>query len=90
MEATPARPYGIKYSLTLHDDDGRCVIGFDNAHGGALPAGASSKHLGKPRPFDHRHRHSGDKGIYYEFKNGFKLLEDFYGEISRVFEEMQP
>ncbi len=26
-------PHGIKYSLTLHDQNNRRIIGYDNAHG---------------------------------------------------------
>jgi hypothetical protein len=29
----PGEPDGIRYSLTLHRNDGARVLGFDNAHG---------------------------------------------------------
>ncbi|HJU20261.1 MAG TPA: hypothetical protein VJ770_27730 [Stellaceae bacterium] len=29
VEATPERPHGIKYALTLHDGDGMRLPGFD-------------------------------------------------------------
>jgi hypothetical protein len=29
---TPERPHGLKYSLTLHAEDGARLLGFDNAH----------------------------------------------------------
>jgi hypothetical protein len=33
IEASAVWPYGIKYSFTLHDHNGRGLLGFDNAHG---------------------------------------------------------
>ena len=33
VEATKSRPQGIKYSLTLHEPEGRRIYGHDNAHG---------------------------------------------------------
>jgi hypothetical protein len=32
VEASPERPHGLGYSLTLHDDAGDRLVGFDNAH----------------------------------------------------------
>ena len=32
IEPTKGRPYGVKYSLTLHDPAGRRIYGIDNAH----------------------------------------------------------
>src|SRR5205807_8429597 len=29
---TPERPHGLSYSLTLHDQAGERLVGFDNAH----------------------------------------------------------
>jgi hypothetical protein len=31
-EVTAERPHGLKYSLTLHGEDGARLLGFDNAH----------------------------------------------------------
>ncbi len=90
VDPSAGRPRGIKYSLTLHDASGKRVIGFDNAHGGVQPAGSPYKYAGTRLPFDHRQRHEIDPGVYYEYTNGFKLLEDFYGEVRRVLEELQP
>ena len=36
---TPERPHGLKYSLTLHNDAGERLVGFDNAH--AVKAGSA-------------------------------------------------
>lgn len=32
VPATPQKPHGIDYSLTLHDRSGERLVGFDNAH----------------------------------------------------------
>lgn len=32
IRVTPERPHGLGYSLTLHAEDGRRLLGFDNAH----------------------------------------------------------
>jgi len=45
VEATSARPHGVRYSLTLHDPARIRIYGLDNAHG-----------IGRRRAdFDHRH-----------------------------------
>ena len=89
VTATPERPYGIKYSLTLHDPHGERLMGFDNAHS-VNPEGSSFKHAGKKYPFDHRHRHAKDDGTLYEFDTAYQLLSDFYKEVDRVLKEIFP
>jgi hypothetical protein len=32
VEMSEERPHGLSYSLTLHDDTGERLVGFDNAH----------------------------------------------------------
>ena len=32
VPATPEKPHGLDYSLTLHDGGGERLLGFDNAH----------------------------------------------------------
>jgi hypothetical protein len=83
VDATPDRPHGIKYSLTLHGVDGERLIGFDNAHA-VPPTGSDFKHAGKKYPFDHQHRHAKDKGVLYEFDTAYQLLSDFYAEVDKV------
>ena len=89
VDPTPERPHGIRYSLTLHDPDGKRLMGFDNAHGGIKPAGSKFKYAGRRFSFDHRHRHATDAGVLYEFDTAYKLLEDFYVEADRVLKEIQ-
>ena len=90
VAVTPERPYGIKYSLTLHAPDGARLIGFDNAHGGIKPEGSHFLHVGKKYPYDHRHRHVADGGVLYEFDTAYQLVSDFYAEVDRVLKEVLP
>ena len=32
VRATPERPHGLRYSFTLHDPQGKRLLGYDNAH----------------------------------------------------------
>lgn len=62
------------------------------SHGVALtefiPGGSHFKHAGNKYPYDHRHRHSKDDGVLYEFDTAYQLLSDFYAEVDRVLKEM--
>jgi hypothetical protein len=70
------RPHGIKYSLTLHDQEGRRIYGLDNAHG-----------IGHRADYDHRHVYGANKIIPYVYKDAEQLLEDFYREVERILKE---
>ena len=70
------RPHGVKYSLTLHDPEGRRIYGIDNAH-----------RMG-PRPeFDHRHPHTARKVVRYAYRGPMALLDDFFREVDRILQE---
>lgn len=73
---THQRPWGVKYSLTLHDPKGRRIFGIDNAHG-----------IRRQTAFDHRHIHLPRKIVPYEFRSPAQLLEDFYREVERILGE---
>jgi hypothetical protein len=67
VAVSEARPHGIRYSFTLHDDLNERLLGFDNAHG-------------VPRQVAHDHQHTfrRTKQIFrYSFVNADKLLSDF-------------
>lgn len=81
---TASRPLGLRYSFTLHDPDGKRLVGFDNAHN--VPA-SGSRHKVRPEQADHWHRREGDKGRPYRFESADKLLADFFAEVSRVLAE---
>lgn len=77
-QPTEEIPHGIRYSLTLHDRCGERLMGFDNAH--AIKSRRKNKYEGR-KTYDHHHRHSGDKGVPYEFVDGHQLLKDFWLEV---------
>jgi hypothetical protein len=80
-------PHGIRYSLTLHDQSGARVLGYDNAH--AVKPPGRFKYAGQVLPYDHKHRHIADKGVLYEFKDAYQLLKDFFEDVDRVLKEME-
>jgi uncharacterized protein DUF6516 len=73
-EPTPARPHGIRYSLTLHDPEGLRIYGIDNAH--AVRRGRAE--------FDHRHTYGRRRIIPYSYRGPVELLGDFYREVERI------
>lgn len=74
-------PHGIRYSLTLHDREGKRIMGFDNAH--AAKGIGKGKYKGR-KTFDHCHKSSEDEGVIYLFVNANQLLKDFWLEVDRV------
>lgn len=74
-------PHGIRYSLTLHDRNGKRIMGFDNAH--TVKGGRKGKYRDR-KTFDHRHRHSEDEGVFYTFIDAYQLLKDFWLEVDKV------
>ena len=76
VAATRSRPHGIKYSLTLHDAQGRRIYGIDNAHG-----------VRRRPEFDHRHVYGGSRLAPYAYRGPVQLLEDFYAEVERILQE---
>jgi hypothetical protein len=74
-------PHGIRYSLTLHEPNGKRIMGFDNAH--AVKRNKKWQHV-STRTFDHYHRHSQDKGVAYLFINAEQLLKDFWLMVDKI------
>jgi hypothetical protein len=81
VDHTPQRPHGLSYSFTLHAPDGRRLIGFDNSHTPARPAG--SRFAKKSVEYDHWHRTQEDEGRPYRFVDADKLLADFFAAVRR-------
>lgn len=75
-------PHGIKYRLTLHNEYGTRLMGYDNAH--SVKAKSRSKIAGVKKSYDHKHRTSCDKGVPYDFESPAKLLEDFFKSIDET------
>jgi hypothetical protein len=84
IEPTPERPHGLRYSFTLHDPQGKRLVGFDNSHG---VSERGSRFTAKPAAMDHWHRTENDRGRPYAFKNADTLLADFFAEVRRVLAE---
>src|SRR5947209_215034 len=80
VPSSPERPHGLSYSLTLHDEKGARLVGFDNAH--AAPA---RRRHGKAAPHDHRHRLRMTR--IYEYRDAARLLADFWTEVISVLKE---
>lgn len=87
VEPTPEIPHGIRYSLTLHNEYGNRIMGYDNSHAVKLPN--KFKYAGQRLAYDHKHRHASDKGVPYEFKDASQLLTDFFSEVDRVLKELK-
>ena len=79
VQPTIYRPWGIRYSLTLHNKKGERLMGFDNAH--QVEALGNKKSL-QPT-FYHWHRTQHDAGRPYHYVNAIKLLEDFWREVDK-------
>ncbi|MGD9539113.1 MAG: DUF6516 family protein [Alphaproteobacteria bacterium] len=77
VPATPEKPHGLDYSLTLHGPDGERLVGFDNAH-----AAGRRRRRG---PYDHRHRFR--TVAPYEYRDAATLLADFWSLVDAVLRE---
>ncbi len=80
-EVTPQIPHGIRYSLTLHNQYNKRIMGFDNAH--AFKA-KRKKYFAHKKTWVHKHESSGFKVVPYEFSSAEQLLEDFWKEVDKV------
>jgi len=85
VESSVLIPHGVRYSLTLHEQSGKRVMGYDNAH--AIKASGRFKYVGQVFPYDHKHRHISDKGVPYEFKDAYQLLRDFFANVDQILKE---
>lgn len=75
---SPEKPFGIKYSLTLHRQSGERILGYDNSHG--IPSH-------RKVAWDHKHLHERIKPYTYE--SAAKLLADFYSDVDRWLENVE-
>lgn len=82
VEASPERPYGLSYALSLHAADGERLVGFDNAHP-VKPASGPSGRRRKRR--DHKHRLRTVRP--YDYKDAASLLADFWTEVDAMLKE---
>lgn len=86
-KATKECPHRIKYSLTLHDKEGRRLLGFDNAH--LIKTKKRGRFVGRNIVYDHKHMNPSDKGAPYTFESAEQLLADFFSEVDKVLSRMK-
>lgn len=79
------RPHGLDYSLTLHDANGKRLLGFDNAH--AIKEGSGP---GARTRIEYDHRHKGQQVRFYDYKDAATLLADFWTEADSILKERRP
>ena len=72
-------PHGIKYSLTLHDQNNTRVLGFDNAH---TFKPKKNRYMARKITWDHRHRM--EKVRPYEFESASRLIVDFWKDVEEI------
>ena len=80
------RPDGLQYSLTLHDENGDRILGYDNSHAVDVTSGPARKSKRTSRS-DHIDRR-GKRSLPYTFTTPFKLLEDFFAEVDAILKGM--
>ncbi len=85
VEPTEGIPHGVRYSLTLHDRNGKRILGYDNSHAIESP---KKRFAGRRLEYDHVHHHAKDKGVPYEFSSADQLLVDFFEEADNVLKEL--
>lgn len=76
------RSHGLSYSLTLHDEAGQRLVGFDNAHAVRLASGAGSRQRKRK---NHKHRLRTVRP--YDYEDAATLLADFWAEVDAVLKE---
>jgi len=77
VAASPEKPHGLDYSLTLHGTEGERLVGFDNAH----PVGRQKR--GDPQ--DRRHRLKTIRP--YDYQDAATLLADFWADVDSVLKQ---
>jgi len=85
ITANEHRPFGVKYSLTMHNQYGTRLVGFDNAH---LADIKRKKYTAKRLAWDHKHQ----RGVIsdYDFYSAGQLIEDFWNLIDKIIVLHQP
>lgn len=81
-EVTAERPHGLKYSLTLHDEDGERLLGFDNAHLVREGSGPGAR-----TRIEYDHKHSGERIRFYVYEDAATLLANFWTEVEMILQK---
>lgn len=74
-----ARPQGIAYALTLHDQSGERIFGIDNAHAVRTTRGPAGRRRSER---DHLHRRETVRP--YHYRDADTLLDDFMREVEAI------
>ncbi len=82
VDPSPDKPHGLDYSLTLHDEEGERLVGFDNAHPVRPTIGPSGR---RRKSQDHKYRLRTIRP--YDYKDAGTLLVDFWEEVDAVLRE---
>ena len=80
VPATPDKPHGLDYTLTLHAPDGVRLAGFDNAH--QVPGQRGGATAAK----DHKHRLRTVRP--YDYTDAGALLAAFWNEVESMMREI--
>ena len=79
---SPQKPHGLDYSLTLHDRNGRRLLGFDNAHPVKQGSGPGAR-----TRIAYDHQHKGQRVRFYDYQDAATLLADFWTEVDLLLNE---
>lgn len=82
IPVSPERPHGLNYSLTLHDEKGKRLLGFDNAHPVREGSGP-----GVRTRIEHDHRHGRGTVRFYAYQDAATLMADFWTEVEKVLQD---
>jgi hypothetical protein len=80
------RPHGLEYALSLHNEQGERIVGYDNAHTITTASGPARK---SSRTLTSDHRHFRGKTTHYRFSTAEQLMIDFWADVEKVIEEDQ-
>jgi hypothetical protein len=76
------KPHGLNYPLTLHDDRGARLLGYDNAHGIQEGPGPGAR-----TRIEYDHKHKGQRVRFYHYTDAVTLLADFWTDVDAILQE---
>jgi hypothetical protein len=84
VPASSERPHGLDYSLTLHDERGARLLGYDNAHRIQVGSGP-----GVRTRVEYDHKHKGQRVRFYNYTDAVTLLTDFWEDVDAILKERE-
>jgi Family of unknown function (DUF6516) len=79
VPASPEKPHGLDYSLTLHDSENQRLLGFDNSHPVRQGTGPGAR-----TRVEYDHKHKGKRIRFYDYHDAVTLLTDFWTEVELI------